>query len=122
MSCLFDSLASFVNLSSINLRKIIVEYLKTNPKLLDDLRANDIIKWTENLDLNNYTDRMSKQNTWGGAIEIRAFCDLFCVNVIIHVLYTNKKFEINTCNSKPKAEIHLSYNGSHFEPIKIIYI
>jgi hypothetical protein len=122
MSCLFDSLSVYVNMNSGNLRNLIVNYLKTNPKLIDDLTASDIIKWTENCDLNNYTNRMNNENAWGGAIEIRAFCELFSVNVTVHVLYTNKQFEICT-SQKPKANIHISYTGTHFEPMyKIISI
>ena len=47
MSCLFNSLAPAVSLHPEVLRKAIAAYLKTDPKLLDDIKAKDIIEWTE---------------------------------------------------------------------------
>ncbi len=116
MSCLFDSLAPAVSLHSGVLRKAIAAYLKTDPKLLEDIKATDIISWTEGLDLQSYTNRMAQSNTWGGAIEIRAFCELFEMNVIVHVQYTGYQFSIET-SKIPSRTVHIRYDGSHFEPM-----
>lgn len=119
MSCLFKSLAVGLGQHPERLRMIIAKYLETNPKLLDDINAADIIRWSENKSLAEYSRRMAQPGVaWGGAIEIKAFCDLFKVNVKIHVMYTGKIFEM-CCNGTATHTIHITYNGSHFEPYYI---
>ena len=113
MSCLFNSLSKAVKISPDILRLKIVNYLETNPPLLDDIKANDIISWTEESNLEDYTLQMRRPDRWGGAIEIKAFCDLFKINVIVHVLYTNREFMIK-CHSDSNVIIHINYTGSHY--------
>jgi len=120
MSCLFDSLAKCLQIDSTSLRYYIVKFLKTNPILLDDITAKDVIEWTDDIDLNSYTDKMLNTNEWGGAIEIKAFCELYNVNVKIHVQYTGKSFII-TSSQKSNKTIHISYTGNHFEPLYITF-
>ena len=118
MSCLFNSLAPAVSLHPEVLRKAIAAYLKTDPKLLDDIKAKDIIEWTEGKSLQEYASRMSRPGVWGGAIEIRAFCELFEMDVTVHVLYTDKEFTVET-SKQPTRVVHISYTGNHFEPMYI---
>lgn len=120
MSCLFNSLAPAVGLNPQILRKTIAAYLKTDPKLLDDISAKDIVEWTEGRSLHDYADNMSRPEVWGGAIEIRAFCELFRMDVTVHVLYTKKEFTVET-SKVPTRTVHISYTGSHFEPLYIIF-
>jgi hypothetical protein len=118
MSCLFNSLAPAVSLNSEVLRMAIAAYLKTDPKLLDNINAKDIVAWTEGQTLEEYANRMSRSGSWGGAIEIRAFCELFDMNVTVHVLYTGKEFTVET-SKNPIRTVHISYTGNHFEPMYI---
>lgn len=118
MSCLFDSLAPAVGIDSSLLRQTIAEYLKTDPKLLDDITAKDIISWTESKSLHEYADSISRPHVWGGGLEIKAFCELFRMNVIVHVLYTNKKFAVY-CSGCANKQVNISYTGDHFEPLYI---
>ena len=115
MSCLFNSLAPAVGIHPDVLRKVIAEYLKTDPKLLDCIKATDIIKWTDGQTLEAYTDRMSNTDSWGGAIEIRTFCELYSMDVTVHVLYTGKEFTTES-SKDPIRIVHISYTGDHFEP------
>ena len=119
MSCLFNSLAPAVHLHPEILRTRIANFLKTDPELLDDIKAKDIIAWTENKTLDEYANRMSRPGVWGGGIEIRAFCEMYAIDVAVHVLYTNKKFTIRS-SKKANKKVHISYTGSHFEPMYII--
>lgn len=121
MSCLFYSLGPSVGLPAEVLRKRIVDYLKTNPIILDDITAADVIKWTEGSNLERYTNRMYNNGAWGGAIEIRAFCELFQVTVCVHVLYTNKQFTVEPSTTTSRKTVHISYNGSHFEPMYTVF-
>jgi hypothetical protein len=116
MSCLFNSLAPAVGIKSEDLRTVIVQYLQTNPVLLDDIKARDIISWSENTSLQDYAARMTQAHTWGGAIEIRAFCELYGTNVCVHVLYTQRIFTFE-CSRLATKTVHISYTGSHFEPL-----
>ncbi|KKL65197.1 hypothetical protein LCGC14_2157400 [marine sediment metagenome] len=118
MSCLFNSLAPAVSLHPEVLRKAIAAYLKTDPELLDDIKATDIVAWTEGRTLQEYADRMSQAGVWGGAIEIRAFCELFDMDVVVHVIYTGKEFTVESSKT-PRRIIHISYTGNHFEPMYI---
>ena len=110
MSCLFNSLARYVNKTPTELRKEITEYLQTNPCLLDDVKADDVIKWTEQKSLESYTQEMFKEQTWGGCIEIKAFCDLYKMNVTVR--YRNKTIEIVT--KEPTKTVHINYTGGHY--------
>ena len=120
MSCLFNSLAPAVGLHPEVLRKALAAYLKTDPQLLDNIKATDIIKWTEGKNLNDYAQRMSQPGVWGGAIEIRAFCELFEMDVCIHVLYTGQQFSVET-SKEPRKTVHISYTGNHFESMYISF-
>lgn len=118
MSCLFISLAPAVGLHPEVLRKKIADYLRTNPKLMDDIDAKTIIEWTEGTSLANYANKMSRPGVWGGAIEIRAFCEMYEMDVTVHVLYTHKAFIIES-SFEPCRVVHINYNGSHFEPMYV---
>lgn len=118
MSCLFDSLSPSVNINSKTLRQVICNYLDKDPELIDDIKASDIIQWTEECNLKNYISKMSKNSQWGGEIEIKSFCNIFKMDVTVHVLYTGKKFTTTTINST--HDVNISYTGSHFEHLYIL--
>lgn len=119
MSCLFESLGKSVNMNAERLRQTLCDYIATNPKLMDDLSAEQVIFFTENQSLERYTNRMRHQHAWGGAIEIKAFCELFHKAVVIAVTYTRKYFEVLP-ESRITGRVVITYNGSHFEFIKNI--
>ena len=112
MSCLFNSLSHFEKISSNGLRKQICDYLQTNPVLYDGIRAKKWIKWEKNTNLKNYVNSMRNTSTWGGAIEIRCYVQIYKKKVV--VLHKSKKikFPIKPCNNK----IFLIYTGNHYEP------
>ena len=116
MSCLFNSLAPAVQLHPEDLRRSIANFLKTDPALLDDIKAKDIIEWSEGKSLEEYANRMGQPGVWGGGIEIRAFCELYNVDVVVHVLYTKRKFIVKG-SKRANKETHISYTGNHFEPM-----
>ena len=116
MSCLFDSLSFAVGINPLNLRLIICNYLENNPALVDDLKLSAILKATESLSLTEYTRKMSNESTWGSALELKSFCDIFSMSVQVHVTYTGQEFTIVCSNPKPRKLVHIYYNGSHYEP------
>lgn len=117
MSCLFDSLSFYItNINSKKLRNIITDYLSENPLLLDDAKFSELIGVDK---FDNYISNMRKDSTWGGAYEIKAFCDLFDAKVKVKILQTNKWIEFLPKNYKNNLpEMLITWNGSHYEPIK----
>ena len=112
MSCLFNSLSYFIKeLDASDLRKLICEYLKTNPKLIENIEAEKILGW-ENKNFDYYIRNMSKNSTWGGAIEIRCFCEMFKVDV--KVKHKRKIIEFKTKDAK--GVVTIIYTGNHYEP------
>lgn len=127
MSCLFRSLShSISNTNEGQLRSILVDFLEKNPILiLPDKKASEIV-FAEfpNLKFENYLERMKKSNTWGGAVEIKAFCELFSIQVKVLVLETGQtitfypnKWETTNCTVNDFHSITISWNGYHYEPI-----
>lgn len=109
------------------LRHIIADYLEKNPVLYDTERISDIVQWEEGRPtLEQYVARMRLQSTWGGAIEIKAFCDLFHASVSVIVLrnsvgagsQTQKIVEFTPSTGDGKMlRFTISWNGSHYEPV-----
>lgn len=141
MSCLFDSLSHCLK-GDYNLREIICDFIETNPVAIDSgnsiatnstssgtntatssgtkdeeaIKFSDVIQWENGRCLTHYVRRMRKSTTKGGAIEIRAFCLLFGINVIVINLQDNRKIEFKTAKTvKAKATIVLTYTGDHYE-------
>lgn len=112
MSCLFDSLSKFTNHSSQDLRAHIVSYLQTNPKLMDDTTFQELMKWEET-DSGSYINEMSGENTWGGAIEIKAFVNLFKVNVNVHIPMIQRIVDFKY---EPDCDrfVNILWTGNHY--------
>jgi len=77
MSCLFNSLSCFVDEDPRQLRNKICDYLQENNELMDDMDVDTIIRYDSGKSLSEYVNHMRETTTWGGAIEIRAFCNLY---------------------------------------------
>lgn len=125
MSCLFQSLSSFVSHQDYSkLRQDICDFLEQNPKILGDLDLKAIFE-TEQISLENYIKHMRNNATWGGAIEIRAFCEMYNVNVLVKNIRNNtldknspKDIEFLSSESVNKWVV-ISWNGGHFEPVVV---
>jgi hypothetical protein len=120
MSCLFRSLSYFItNVQTEELRNIITDYIEKDPILIaPDGRLSTYLSFDKR-NLTDYTREMRKSSTWGGAIEIRAFCELFKIKVFVYVIRDNKFIEFVPSNYTDNSKfIKISWNGSHYEPIK----
>ena len=123
MSCLFDSLGHFVQGTAHNLRLGIVDYLRGNPDMMGDgLETKDLVQITEGMPLEQYASRMSSPAAWGGALEIRAFCEMYGMDVRVHVRRQQKQISFECSRQRPgcyRRTVHVSWNGSHYEPMYI---
>lgn len=125
MSCLFDSLSKFIinkytnkSTSSIELRQLICDHLEKNPKLIEGLDLDQITMFDSNMKPNEYINNMRNPSSWGGSIEIKTFCEIFNVSVIVK--YNGKHIEFKSSKPKPNGVIYIKYTGSHYIPLKII--
>ena len=115
MSCLFNSLSKFVNLSPLNLRLAICDYLQTNPVLMDDMSAEAVIESDSDTDLNKYVLIMRNESAMGGAIEIRSFTNIFKINIVVQCMPNNKQIEF--INNKHNRTERIIWTGNHYDPV-----
>ena len=125
MSCLFQSLSSYVSHQDYSkLRQDICDFLETNPNILDDMPLDKVVE-LDNISINDYIKHMRNNATWGGAIEIKSFCEMYQVNVIVINIRNNSQDkdsskEIKFTSSKPSNRwVGITWSGGHFEPIDI---
>ena len=131
MSCLFRSLSYFIeNMDENSLRKMIADHLETDPDLFgegEQTRLSKVVPESEGVSHQEYVRRMRLPSTWGGAIEIKAFCDLFHAVVRVKVLSSGEwiVFEPEQCQPKNFTPLQktcpmlsISWNGSHYEPLR----
>ena len=117
MSCLFNTLSKFVDISSDNLRQNICNYLQDNPKLFEDISAEQYVMWSNEgyNNINEYIQRMRSTSTWGGAIEIKVFCNLYNKKVVVLGRKDIEKIEfLPKVNEKCKDLITIHWNGGHY--------
>ena len=112
MSCLFRSLSNFISSDTDELRQKICDFLEQNPIIFDDIKADKAIEWEKNISLQEYVNEMRKNETWGGAIEIKSFCEIFKIQVNVHI--SSIKIIDFMPSTPPVSIINISWNGNHF--------
>ena len=81
--------------------------------------------WDSGMTLEQYISRMRSTNTWGGAIEIKAFCEIYHVSVCVYSSRRgkeNNKLIAHFYSSTPSTlhpVIKIEWSGGHYEPIRI---
>ena len=115
MSCLFKSLSHFVSGMNENLlRHVICDFLEKNPVMFDNVSVDNVINWRDNTNINDYIRNMRFTNTWGSALEISAFCNIFNSKVILH--HNGREIEFLPNNPNPRYVCNIIYTGNHYEP------
>ena len=135
MSCLFNSLSYFINIKNNRgdtessycigscdpgtgradgniMRSIICDYLEKDPIIFDDMNVSKIIDPDQ---IHVYVENMRNENTYGGALEIKSFCKIFNLNVLIKSIPNNRDIEF--LENGEYCYIGLYWTGDHFEPI-----
>lgn len=110
MSCLYDSLSHYVDIGSQELRTKICDYLDSDPDIAGST-AEEIVAWQTNMSLDKYSALM-RTNAWGGAIEIKAFCDIYQTNVRVQVP-NSREIEFIS-HKKTDRWVCIKWTGNHF--------
>lgn len=117
MSCLFRALAYFVRVDSPErLRQKICTYLALN-RPLAHADAATYVRWETQMGLDHYVRLMRQPSTWGGAIELQAFCELYGWSVQCIDTRTQKSWVYAPLNNTARRHVTLLWQGaSHYEP------
>lgn len=116
MSCLFETLSLYIRCDSARLREHICDFTLANP-LLDELnmRCDEYINYESRMTLREYVDRMRRPSTWGGALEIKLFCKLYNVRVVVYSATNHRKIRFEHCDVK--QTIPMVWTGNHYRPL-----
>lgn len=121
MSCLFDSLARGIwKKNGAELRREICDYLDSGVEI-DGSSVDNLTIWTEDMNKRDYIHRMRQNNTFGGALEIKAFCNMYKKNVKVDSLPNHKEIEF-IGNADDNSWIVLTWNGGHYEFVKTYFL
>ena len=116
MSCLFQSLGVYEGQGPQAMRSAICDYLARDP-VLSGRRAS---VWIADLDsadsLERYVRRMRRPNTWGGAIEIMAYCELYHTNVQVQHQQAEKPIGFVTKETAVETAV-LHWTGGHYTAV-----
>ena len=118
MSCLFNSFSALTGEKSQEIRNKICDWLATDPAIMDDLHASVVIQIESGKALAPYVQSMRSVNTWGGAIEIRAFVQLWKRPVRVFVKRLRRWIEFPYEGTKLDNPCNISWTGAHYEAIK----
>lgn len=83
---------------------------------MEDLSASVVTQIESRQALEPYVARMRSVATWGGAIEIRAFVQLWKRPVKVWAIRGRRWIEF-PCNGDAGPECKLSWTGGHYEPM-----
>ena len=122
MSCLFNSLSRFVEDDAFTIRQKICDYLATNPTLFGNVSAASAMEWDQQG--NDYVHQMRSPSTWGGGIEIKAFCNLYGKRVVVQNIRDRDgasiEFEPEGGAIVEEGEaIVITWSGGHYEPTRV---
>jgi len=101
------------------LRQIICDYLENNPLMMDDMSLRDILH-IDGMDTADYVRNMRYPSTWGGALEIKSFCEIYQVGVVVRIHQTGKDVVFKPSSMKDATHIRavlIGWTGNHYEPI-----
>lgn len=117
MSCLFNSMNVFFPEDSYKIRQKVCDYLENGGVIIEGLDTKLILSFERN----NYIQHMRNTSTWGGAIEIQAACNIWNTRIVVHNIRDRSggKIEFVPVNEQPDKSIHITWNGGHYEPMRI---
>ena len=111
-SCLFSTIAYLIDKDNFNensgliYRIMIVDYIKDNEI------SNDIL----GMEKDEYIKKISEQTTWGGAIELKLFSDIYQIEIASLDVQSGRIDIFGETNDYDRR-IYILYNGIHYDPL-----
>jgi len=99
------------------IRSDICDYLQKNPNLFDDELSLETLTELEGIKKEDYVSNMRNSQTWGGAIEIKAFCNLYTIDVEVYVVNSGKHILFKSNKPHTNGLIKIYWTGNHYEPV-----
>jgi hypothetical protein len=120
MSCLFNSISRLIGINSNTIRQTICDYLEQGHPIMEGLDTFDILK-IEQQTIEKYIRLMRQTNTWGGAIEISAACNIWKCRIIVENRRDRRgNIEFIPISVEPQKTLVLYWTGGHYEPVRIL--
>ena len=115
-SCLFASIGynldhrNFSDITGLQYRQLLGQYLENN----------EVDKNMFEVPKDQYIDMIQNPSTWGGAVELRLFSDMFQIEIASIDVQSNRVDIFGEDNKFPQR-IYLLYNGVHYDPLVMSY-
>ena len=126
MSCLFNSLSrelqykNIYSISSYELRQEACNYLHHDFPIISGMSTHELLNITHG-NYSKYISNMRRDNTWGGAIEIQAICNIFKVRVIVvnirNRFRNGREIEFLPVHENYSNTLKITWSGGHYEPM-----
>tara|TARA_B100001248_G_C27375220_1_gene453891 strand:+ start:77 stop:682 length:606 start_codon:yes stop_codon:yes gene_type:complete len=111
-SCLFASIGynldhrNFSDITGLQYRQLLAQYLENN----------DVDKNMFEVPKEEYIEMIQNPGTWGGAVELRLFSDMFQMEIASIDVQSNR-VDIFGEDKKYPQRIYVLYNGVHYDPL-----
>jgi ubiquitin thioesterase OTU1 len=115
-SCLFSSIAYLNDKEHFNENSSMIYRLM----IVDHINDNDISEDILGMPKADYIQNISESSTWGGAIELKLFSEIFKMQ-IASLDVESKRIDIFGEIENYNKRIYLIYNGYHYDPLVMNY-
>ena len=115
-SCLFSSVGYLIDHKNFNeetklqYRQLLVNYLE----------KNNFEQGILELPKEDYIENIQNPSTWGGAIELKVFSDMFQIEIASIDVQSNRVDIFGQDKNYPQR-IYVIYNGVHYDPLVMAY-
>ena len=115
-SCLFSSIGylidhnNFNEMTKLQYRQLLVNYLEDNEV------ENGMLE----IPKPDYIENIQNPTTWGGAIELKLFSDMFQLEIASIDVRSNRVDIFGQDKNYPQR-IYVLYNGVHYDPLVMAY-
>lgn len=115
-SCLFSSIGYLIDHKNFNeetklqYRQLLVNYLE----------KNNFEQGILELPKEDYIENIQDPSTWGGAIELKVFSDMFQIEIASIDVQSNRVDIFGQDKNYPQR-IYVIYNGVHYDPLVMAY-
>ncbi len=111
-SCLFSAVAYLMNKDDFNENSSLIYRLMITDYINDNNISADVLGMSKE----EYVNKISDNNSWGGAIELKLFSDMFETQ-IASLDVQSGRVDIFGEDKEYYRRAYLMYNGIHYDPL-----